>query len=40
MNNLLSLLLVLLPLAVAIGWVILNIGSAAVKQGQDFLKED
>ncbi|GEM_PF-2021432 len=40
MNSFLSLLLVLLPIAVALGWVFFNIRSAAVKQAQDFLKED
>lgn len=31
------LLIVLLPLALAIGWVAKNIGQAALQQGKDFI---
>lgn len=32
------LLIVLLPLALAIGWVFKNIGQAALKQGKEFIE--
>jgi photosystem II PsbY protein len=34
------LLIVLLPLALALGWVFKNIGQQALKQGQDFLTKE
>jgi photosystem II PsbY protein len=33
------LLIVVLPLALALGWVFRNIGQEALKQGQDFLEK-
>jgi photosystem II PsbY protein len=33
------LLIVLLPLALAIGWVVKNVGQQALKQGQDFISK-
>ncbi len=36
----LRLLIVILPLAIALGWVFYNIGSAALQQGQDFLNKE
>ena len=33
------LLIVLLPLAFALGWVFKNIGQLALKQGQDFISK-
>ena len=33
------LLIVVLPLALAIGWVARNIGQQALKQGKDFLEK-
>lgn len=35
----LKLLLILLPLVFAIGWVVYQIGGPALKQGQDFLNK-
>ncbi len=35
----LRVVLVLAPVAVAAGWAIFNIGSAALKQAQDFLNK-
>lgn len=32
------LLIVLLPLALALGWVARNIGQAALKQGKEFIE--
>jgi photosystem II PsbY protein len=32
------LLIVLLPLALALGWVAKNIGQAALKQGKEFIE--
>jgi photosystem II PsbY protein len=32
------LLIVLLPLALALGWVARNIGQAALQQGKDFIE--
>ena len=40
MNEWLKVLIVLLPLGGAIAWVIFNIGSAAIQQGQDFLDKE
>lgn len=33
------LLIVVLPLALALGWVAKNIGQMALKQGQDFISK-
>ncbi|NEO42052.1 MAG: photosystem II protein Y [Moorea sp. SIOASIH] len=35
----LRLLIVLLPLLLAIGWVVYNIGAIALKQGQSYLNK-
>jgi photosystem II PsbY protein len=35
----LRLLIVVLPLLLALGWVAYNIGQAALKQGQDFISK-
>ena len=32
-------LIVVLPLALALGWVFKNIGQAALKQGKDFIDQ-
>jgi len=34
------LLIVVLPLALAFGWVFRNIGQQAIKQGQDFISKE